>query len=314
MFLRYAARRLLLTVPVLLAAILITYSLAIYGAGDPVATFIGETELRGNQEAIDQLRHEYGYDRPFVVQYADYVAGFATGDWGESIQRQNLSVRFLVMKAFPISFQLGLVAVVILLLAGIPLGVLAAVKQNTWIDRVIVSGAILCDSVPAFVLAPVLLVFFVLKLGLIKTAVGWDGIFSQKVILPAVILALGPMLIIVRQTRYAVIEALQQDYVRTARAKGLRARAIIWRHVLRNALQPVVTLAGIIAAYLVTGAIFIEQIFGIPGFGQLVYVGLRRNDLPLLMATTIIGAVIVLLSNLVVDLLYAVLDPRVKYM
>jgi peptide/nickel transport system permease protein len=120
------------------------------------------------------------------------------------------------------------------------------------------------------------------------------------------------MLLIIRQTRFAVIDTLQQDYIRTARAKGLRPRVIVVRHVLRNAIQPVLTLAGIIAAYIVTGSIFIEQIFGIPGFGQLVVGGLRKNDLPLLMATTIIGAVIIVTANIVVDMLYAVIDPRVR--
>lgn len=313
MLARYVARRLLLAGPVLLAVIFITYALAIYGPSDPVATLVGQTEQRGNQELIDRLRHEYGYDRPFPVQYVDYVGKLARGDWGVSLQRQGQSVRSLIVRAVPVSFQLGLVALVILLTVGIPLGILAAAKQNSLLDRLIVSGAILSDSVPSFVFAPILLVFFVIELGWIDSAVGWDGIFSQKIILPAAILALGPMLLIVRQTRFAIIEVLQQDYVRTARAKGLRARSIVWRHVLRNALQPVVTLAGLIAASLVTGAIFIEEIFGIPGLGQLVVLGLRRNDLPLLMGTTIVGAAIVVLANLVVDLLYALLDPRVKY-
>ncbi len=313
MLARYVARRLLLAVPVLLAVIFVTYALAIYGPSDPVATLVGQTEQRGNQELIDRLRHEYGYDRPFPVQYVDYVGKLARGDWGVSLQRQGQSVRSLIARAMPVSFQLGLVALVILLSVGIPLGILAAAKQNSLLDRLIVSGAILSDSVPSFVFAPILLVFFVIELGWIDSAVGWDGILSQKIILPAAILALGPMLLIVRQTRFAIIEVLQQDYVRTARAKGLRARSIVWRHVLRNALQPVVTLAGLIAASLVTGAIFIEEIFGIPGLGQLVVLGLRRNDLPLLMGTTIVGAAIVVLANLVVDLLYALLDPRVKY-
>jgi ABC-type dipeptide/oligopeptide/nickel transport system permease component len=172
--------------------------------------------------------------------------------------------------------------------------------------------SILADSVPTFVMAPIALVVFVLKLDIIGQSVGWDGLFSQKVILPAIILALSPMLLIVRQTRFAVIDTMQQDYIRTARAKGLRPLIIVVRHVMRNAIQPVLTSAGIIAAYIVTGSIFIEQIFGIPGFGQLVVGALQKNDLPLLMATTIIGAVIVITANIVVDMLYAVLDPRVR--
>lgn len=311
--LQYVARRVLLVVPILLAVIFITYALAIYGGGDPIETLVGATEARGNEALIEQLRHRYGYDRPFLVQYADYVAKFFTGDWGTSFQLQKQSVWSLIFRALPISFQLGLVALPLLLLLGVPLGILAAVKQNTWIDRLVLSFSILTDAMPPFVFAPMFLVIFVLELGVIDSAVGWDGIFSQKIILPAFVMALGPMLVIVRQTRFAVIEVMQQDYVRTARAKGLHNRSVILQHMLRNALQPVVTLAGVIAAYMVAGSIFIEQIFGIPGFGQLVYTGLRLNDLPLLMATTIVGAVIVLLSNLVVDLVYVMLDPRIKY-
>lgn len=308
----YFARRLALAVPIILIVIFITYALAIYGPGDPITTLIGQTEMRDDEVLKARLRHEYGFDRPFLVQYADYVKNFVAGDWGTSFQLQDQSVRALVLRAIPVSVQLGVAAFGLLLLIGIPLGVWAGVRAGSWLDRAILAVAIVADSIPAFVLAPIALVVFVLKLDLIDSAIGWDGLFSQKAILPAFILAIGPMLIIVRQTRYAVAETLQQDYVRTARAKGLRPRAVVWRHVCRNALQPVVTLSGMIAAYMVTGSIFVEQIFGIPGFGQLVVRGLQRNDLPLLMATTIIGAVFVIVANLVVDVLYALLDPRIR--
>lgn len=308
----YLARRLMLAVPVILIVIFITYALAIYGPGDPISTLIGQTEMRDDEALKERLRREHGFDRPFLVQYGDYVKNFVVGDWGTSFQLQDQSVRALVMRAIPVSFQLGIAAFAMLLLIGIPLGVWAGTRTGSWIDRSILSFAIFADSIPSFVLAPIALVVFVLRLDLVKSAIGWDGLFSQKIILPAVILALGPMLIIVRQTRYAVAETLQQDYVRTARAKGLQPSVVVWKHVLRNAMQPVVTLAGIIAAYMVTGSIFIEQIFGIPGFGQLVVRGLQRNDLPLLMATTIIGAIFVIAANLFVDLLYALIDPRVR--
>lgn len=313
MVLRFIAQRVLLFVPVLLAVIMLTYALAIYGAGDPIRTIVGETEAGNDEQLIARLRHQYGYDRPFLVQYGGYVVSFITGDWGTSLEFRGQSVRALIFRTLPVSFQLGIVASAILVFVGIPLGILAAVKQNTLADRLIVSLSVLSDSIPSFVLAPVLLVLFVLKFGLVDSAVGWDGIFSQKIILPAIVLALGPLLLIVRQTRFAVVEVLQQEHIRTARAKGLKERSVIWSHVLRNALQPVITLSGLIAASLVTGSIFVEQIFGIPGFGQLVYLGLRRNDLPLLMATTIVAAIIVLIANLVVDLLYVLLDPRIKY-
>lgn len=308
----YLLRRILIAVPVVLIVMFITYGLAMFGPGDPVTTMIGQTEQRNNQELIERLRHEHGFDQPFVVQYGNYVKDFLTGDWGISFQSQDQSVRVLVFRALPVSLQLGMAAFALLIFVGIPLGVIAGAKQDSLLDRLIVSVSILADSVPTFVMAPIALVVFVLKLDIIGQSVGWDGLFSQKVILPAIILALSPMLLIVRQTRFAVIDTLQQDYIRTARAKGLRPLVIVVRHVMRNAIQPVLTSAGIIAAYIVTGSIFIEQIFGIPGFGQLVVGALQKNDLPLLMATTIIGAVIVITANIVVDMLYAVLDPRVR--
>ena len=311
--LRYAVRRILMLIPVMLAVMALTYAMALYGAGDPVATLIGQTENRGDQELIDRLRHEYGYDRPFVVQYVEFVGDFVKGDWGTSFQMGDQSVRSLILKSLPVSFQLGLVALLMLLFVGIPLGILAALFRDTWIDRTIVTAAVAADSVPSFVLAPVLLVVLVLKLEILNSAVGWHGMFSQQTLLPAFILALGPILIIVRQTRYGVGEVLHQDYVRTARAKGLDDRRVITRHVLRNALQPVLTLAGLIAASLVTGSIFIERIFGIPGFGYLVVTALQRNDLPLLLGTTVTAGAIVLIANVVVDICYALLDPRIRY-
>lgn len=311
--LQYAVRRILMVIPVMLAVMALTYAMAIYGAGDPVATLVGQTENRGNQELIDRLRHEHGYDRPFPVQYADFVWKFVQGDWGTSFQMNDQSVRTLIMNSLPVSFQLGLVATVILLVIGIPLGVLAALKRDSGLDRLIISSSVMADSIPSFVLAPVLLVVLVLKLKVLDSAIGWHGMFSQQVLLPAFILALGPILIIVRQTRYAVGEVLYQDYVRTARAKGLDNRRVITRHVLKNALQPVLTVSGLIAVSMVTGSIFIERIFGIPGFGFLVVTALQRNDLPLLLGTTVVAGALVLIANVVVDICYALLDPRIRY-
>ncbi len=259
------------------------------------------------------MRHEHGYDRPFPVQYADFVWKFVQGDWGTSFQMNDQSVRTLIMNSLPVSFQLGLVATVILLVIGIPLGVLAALKRDSGLDRLIISSSVMADSIPSFVLAPVLLVVLVLKLKVLDSAIGWHGMFSQQVLLPAFILALGPILIIVRQTRYAVGEVLYQDYVRTARAKGLDNRRVITRHVLKNALQPVLTVSGLIAVSMVTGSIFIERIFGIPGFGFLVVTALQRNDLPLLLGTTVVAGALVLIANVVVDICYALLDPRIRY-
>ena len=317
---QYGLRRVLLSIPVLFAILIITFTLGFYGPGDPLTIFFGE--YMPNPEIAARLRVIYGLDKPFWHQFGVYTGvvrdrkgqykGLLQGDLGVSL-RTHRAVSEAVVRTMPISAQLGLATAVVLAVVGVPLGVLAASKQNTWIDYWIVAISISVRSVPVFVLAPLVLIIIVLQFGIMNTPIGWHGIFSQQAIIPVLLMATGPLLVVVRQTRGGVLEVFGQGYVRTARSKGLRERSVITRHVLKNALTPVMTSMGLILGGLLTGALFVELIFGIPGFAGYAISSFQTRDYPAIMATTLIGAVLIIGSNLLVDLLYGVLDPRVRY-
>ena len=307
----YTVRRLILAIPVLFAVLFITFTLGFYGPGDPLEIFYNE-ELVSDPEITQRLRELHGLDRPFWEQFVDYFAGLMQGDWGNSIS-SGRPVWPAFAASMPISAQLGLAAAVVLVVVGVPLGALAAVKQNTWLDYLIVFASIVVRSVPVFVLGPMLLIVLVLWLSIMNVPIGWKGIFSTNAVLPVLLMAAGPLLLVVRQTRAGVIEVLSENYVRTARAKGLRERFVVWRHVLKNALTPVFTTMGLIMSGLVTGAFFVELIFGIPGFAGLGIEAFQARDYPVILGVTIIGAAIIIISNLLVDLGYGLLDPRIRY-
>lgn len=307
--LRYLTVRLLYFVPMLFLVSFFTFAIGFYGPGDPVRVLMKENW--SDEETYQLLRKKYGFDRPFLVQYADYMVKAAQGDFGRSVLRA-MPVRDLMVPALGVTAQLGLAALVCLTVSGIGLGVLAAFRQNTWIDHTIVTTAIALQSIPIFVLAPILMIVLVLQLRLMPTPAGWDGIFSAKAILPVFLLTALSLLIVVRQTREAVIEARASDYVRTARAKGLSERTILLRHILKNAMTPVLTTIGLLSSWLLTGSIFIESIFSIPGFGSLYFGALKTRDYPVLIGTTLVVTVIVMVTNLIVDLCYGLLDPRAR--
>ena len=307
----YTLRRLFLAIPVLFAVMFITFTLGFYGPGDPLEIFYNE-ELVSDPEITQRLRELHGLDRPFWEQFVDYFVGLMQGDWGDSIS-SGRPVWPAFAASMPISAQLGLAAAVVLVVVGIPLGALAAVKQNTWVDYLIVFASIVVRSVPVFVLGPMLLIVLVLWLSIMNVPIGWKGIFHTNAILPVLLMAAGPLLVVVRQTRVGVIEVLSENYIRTARAKGMRERFVVWRHVLKNALTPVFTTMGLIMSGLVTGAFFVELIFGIPGFAGLGIAAFQARDYPIILGVTIIGAAIIIISNLLVDLGYGLLDPRIRY-
>ena len=313
---QYVLRRILLSIPVLFFVATITFSLGFYGPGDPLSSFMGY-DLRGDPAIIERIRLRLGLDRPFHVQFGEYMWGLARGDMGTSINQfggtGGLPVWKLIRRTLPVSLQLGVGAGVVMAVVGIPLGALAALRQNTWIDYWIVGASIAVRSIPPFVLAPLVMIIVVLNLGIMKTPVGWDGLFSQKAVLPILLIAAGPMLVVVRQARAGVLEVIGQDYLRTARAKGLKERMVVTRHVMKNALTPVVTSMGLILGGLLTGAFFIELIFAIPGYAHLTINALQLRDYPLILGTTLFGAFIIILANLIVDISYGLLDPRVRY-
>ncbi len=307
--LRYITVRLLYFVPVLFVVSFFTFAVGFYGPGDPIRVLMKENW--NDEETYQILRRKYGFDRPFLVQYGDYMLKAVQGDFGRSVLRA-MPVRDLMLPSLAVTAQLGLAALASLSLFGIGLGVIAALKQNSWIDYTIVTGSIILQSIPVFVLAPILMFILVLDLRLMKTPSGWDGLFSSKTLLPIFLLTALGLLVVVRQTREAVISARSSDYVRTARAKGLRERAILWRHVLKNAMSPVLTTIGLLSSWLLTGSIFIESIFSIPGFGSLYYGALKTRDYPVLIGTTLVVTLIVMLTNLIIDVCYVLLDPRAR--
>jgi ABC-type dipeptide/oligopeptide/nickel transport system permease component len=284
-----------------------------YGAGDPVRRMfidLREGSMTVSDEMIEKIRAKYGLDQPFPVQFANYVKNLLQGDFGNSI-REKRAVLTMIQVRLPISMQIGLVATIIAALIGIPLGVIAALKHNQWIDTLVVGMTVFLNAVPLFVTGPLLLVLLVLVLQVMDVPFGWKGIFNTQVILPVAVMALGPLPTIVRQTRAAMLEVITDDYIRTARAKGLPERIVILRHMLRPVMIPVVTSLGMIMMSLVNGALFVELIFNIPGFGKLTVQGLQQVDYPIIMAVVLIGTLIVMVSNLLVDLLYPLLDPRI---
>jgi peptide/nickel transport system permease protein len=307
--LAFVIRRLLTFIPMLLFLAFAAFVLSYYGPGDPIRLIMGENWT--SDEVYQSLRHQYGLDRPLLVQFGDYLWHALHGDFGRSYI-QRVSVGELIGNAMPVSAQLTLAAIVLIAVVGIGLGIVAALWHHRWPDATIGVFGVLLHSVPAFVLAPVVMVLLVLELDLISTPTGWHGIFSIQTLVAASIISAGPLLGVIRQTRSSVVDVLSQDYVRTARAKGLREWHILIAHVLRNSLAPVTTSLGLTLGYLLGGSIFVESAFAIPGLGQLFFSAIRTSDYPLLTGATLVSAFWIMLMNLVVDVIYGLLDPRVR--
>lgn len=305
----FVARRILWALFVLLPAVtFITFALGFYGPGDPVQIMLGP---RSNPEAVERVRHELGLDKPLLVQYTDYLGKLAQGDLGTSLKFRGQPVSRLLERCISVSAPLNAVTLLWSVPLGILLGLLAAYKKDRPIDRIIVITVVVGIAMPVFAVAPILLYVFAVTWHLLPPG-GWEGIFSTNIILPTIVLGLGVLAVMVRQTRASVLETIGQDYVQVAYAKGLRARDVLSRHVLKNSLIPVVTIAGYMLGGLVGGSLLTELIFGIPGCGRLAFEAFGARDYPLIMAFTLLTAVAFILANLLVDLLYFFLDPRIR--
>jgi ABC-type dipeptide/oligopeptide/nickel transport system permease component len=305
----FLLRRILSFIPVLVLLAFLTFILSFYGPGDPLRVMMGENWA--NEEAYQSLRHQYGLDRPLIVQFGDYAWNAVQGDFGRSYI-QRVQVGELIWNAVPISAQLALAAIIIIAVVGIGLGVISALWRNRWPDVSIGTVGVILHSIPSFVLAPIVLVLLVSTLGIISTPTGWHGFFSYQTFIAASVLAAYPLLGVIRQTRASVGDVLTQDYIRTARAKGVSERGVIVRHVLRNAMAPVATSLGLTFGVLLGGAIFVESAFAIPGMGQLLFTALRNSDYPLLTGSTIVSGFWIMLTSVLVDAAYGLLDPRVR--
>ena len=305
----YAARRLIWLPFLLIIVTFVTFALLRVGPGDPVQVWLGQHQ---NDEVRERLRAQLGLDDPLVVQYVRYIEGVVTRlDFGESFQFRGKSVGELLAKRIPVSLQLNLAAIIITLGGGIPVGRFAALRQGTGVDNVVVAIALAFQSLPVFITAPVLLLVFALYLDILPTS-GWDGFFSPKIVLPATVMGVPGIAIVVRLVRASVLDVLGQDYIRTARAKGLSETIVRWRHILRNAMIPVVTSFGFTIAGLAGGTFIVEIYFGIPGVGFFTINSLFARDYPVIMAFAIISTTLFMLANLVVDMMYPLLDPRIR--
>ena len=306
---RYILYRLLWLIPTLLAMAVITFLVMHATPGSPLDP-VAEGANPLSPEAQKNLAEAYGLDKPLWYQFGIFIGKAVRGDFGQSFIYKTRTVTEIMRETFPISLFLGSMALALAVVGGITLGVLAAVYQNRSWDYVSVSVATLGVSVPNFVLAVFFIILFSFVIPLFPTG-GW-GTPSQWV-LPTITLALAPMGIIARFTRSSMIEVIRSDYVRTARAKGLAERPVILRHVLKNALIPVVTLLGPMFAAVGTGSFFVESIFRVPGMGRFFVLSMTGRDYPMIMAVVLIYGAFLAFMNLVVDLLYGALDPRIRY-
>jgi len=302
---KFVLRRLVWTIPVILLVILLTFTMMKQIGGNPFR----HTERAVPESIQRNLERKFHLDDPWYTQYVEYVRNVFTFDLGPSMVLRNRTVNDIVKEQFPRSIELGALAMVFALIVGVPLGAIAALKQNSTIDYGAMVIANLGFAIPSFFIATLLIYFVSLKWGLLPTS-GWDS-WEYK-ILPTIALGLGPMAYFARLARGSMLETLQQDYVRTAKAKGLRWRRIVTLHVLRNSLIPVVTAAGPLLGFLITGSFIIETIFAIPGIGKYYVTAVSARDYSVTMGLTVILSLIIILANLVVDILYGVLDPRTR--
>jgi ABC-type dipeptide/oligopeptide/nickel transport system permease component len=306
--LKFIIRRVVWTVPVILLVIFMTFVMMRQIKGNPFR----KTERAVPVSVQRNLERKFHLDQPWYVQYAYYVEGVFTLDLGPSLVQQNRNVNDIVKDFFPVSLKLGAFAMLWALLLGIPLGIIAALKQNTIFDYATMAFVNAGYALPNFLVSTLLIYFFALKLkdytGLPTN--GWGG--WRTWILPSIALGHAPMTIFARIVRGAMLETLQQDYIRTAKAKGLRWRRVVGLHVLRNSLIPAVTAAAPLLGFLITGSFIVEFIFGIPGIGRYYVISVTGRDYSVTMGITVLLAIIIIVANLVVDILYGYLDPRTR--
>ncbi len=302
----YVTRRILTSIPTLLVIVTVAFFMMRIAPGGP---FDRERALPAEIEK--NVLAAYDLDQPLLLQYRDYLLGVLQGDFGPSFKYRDFTVAELLWTGFPASLKVGGLAILLAIAVGITLGTLAALRQNSGFDHAVMATAMTGITIPNFVMAPLLTLVFGVYLGWLPVA-GWNGGAPANLVLPVIALALPQIAYIARLTRGSMIEVLHANYVRTARAKGLRERIVVVRHALRGALLPVVSYLGPATAQVVTGSVVIETIFGIPGIGRYFIQGALNRDYTLVMGTVIVFAVLIILLNLVVDLLYGLLDPKVK--
>jgi peptide/nickel transport system permease protein len=314
----YIIRRLILAVIVLVLVSMFVFLAMRLLPGDPVLMFVSSSSVQEiTDEQLEALRHEFGLDKTLPMQYLDWISGVLRGDLGRSILNRS-PVTQEILKRLPITIHLGAVAFVIAVIIGIPAGVLCAVRRGSWLDNFITTLSNIGITIPVFWLGIILIYVFALYFEWLPV-MGYTSPFkdfwlsTKKIIMPVFCLALGPLAGNARQARSSMLEVIHKDYVRTAWSKGLKERTIIMKHALKNGLMPVVTLSGIGIGTILGGSVLIEQVFNIPGMGRLAVTSVMNQDYPYVQAIALIMAISIVLANLLVDISYGWLDPRVHY-
>lgn len=315
----YIIRRLLQGLVVLFLVSLIVFFSVRLLPGDPVLIFAAQMSSGGSitQEALDKLRVEYGLDKPVPVQYLNWVKGVLTGDLGKSVMYRE-DVGRLLRERFPVTLYLGLISIALSTVFGIFFGMIAAIRRGKWIDSIVTFASYIGLTIPVFLLALLLIYFFGLKLGWLPIA-GYTSPFKnfplsvQQSIMPVICLAVVPLAVTARQMRSSVLEVNNMDYVRTAWSKGLKEKVVVTRHVLKNSMLPVVTMLGISIGLVFGGSVIIENMFAIPGVGRLLVGAVFGQDYVVIQGGTLVIAFIIIVVNLIVDISYGWLDPRIRY-
>jgi len=300
------AKRLVGILPVVFGVLLLTFLLVHLVPGDPVEVMLGESATSADRSA---LRAELGLDKPMPLQFAEYLGKLAQGDFGVSIH-SHAPIAGMLAERIPATARLALLSLAIALAIGLPLGIVAALKHRRWPDRAATLSALTLSAMPHFWLGPLLMLVFALWLGWLPVS-GMDN--GASIVLPALTLASGLAAILTRMTRASLLEVLNEDFVRTARAKGLPERTVILRHAMKAALLPVVTVIGLQLGSLLAGAVITETVFGWEGVGRLLVESIEKRDYPVTQACVLVIALTYVLVNLLTDLVYSRLDPRVRF-
>jgi len=314
----YIIRRLILAVIVLFLVSLFVFLAMRLLPGDPVLMYMSASSVQEiTEEQLDEVRHQFGLDKTLPMQYFDWITGVFRGDLGRSILNRSPVIQE-ILRRLPITFHLGVLAFIIAIVIGIPAGVLCAVRRGGWLDNFVTTLANIGITVPVFWLGIILIYVFALYFRWLPV-MGYTSPFenfwlsTKQIIMPVFCLALGPIAGNARQARSSMLEVIRKDYIRTAWSKGLRERAIIMKHALKNGLMPVVTLSGMGVGTILGGAVLIEQVFNIPGMGRLAVTSVMNQDYPYVQAVALIMAISIVFSNLLVDISYGWFDPRVHY-
>ncbi len=303
--LKYISKRIIYLIPVLIGIVFLVFTIMYFSPGDPAKLILGD---RAPEEQVAALRHELGLDLPYYQQLFNYIKNAIHGDFGNSYQLR-MPVWDIIKLRFPLTLQLTTFTMLIAVLIGVPVGILSAVKQYSVIDAFSVIFALLMASIPAFWLGMLLMLLFSLNLGWLPSS-GYEGV--KWLILPSITLGFINCATIMRMTRSSMLEVVRQDFIRTARAKGATEKRVIFRHALKNAIIPVITVVGTAFGSSLGGAVVTETVFGLPGMGTQIITAIRQKDNPVVLASVIVIALAFSLVNLIVDILYTYVDPRIR--